>query len=262
MERDLKWLWENQKEGARSKFEEVCYDVYLKEFPDAHVHKVEVTQGDGGVDIFIEELDGLFTIIQCKYFLGRLDDGRKKNIRESFKRAVEKNEMDNWILCVPMDFSHGEHNWWRTWRNSQKDKGVTIKLYDESKLKSLLKKHDLFDEYLNTVRIDEDFVDGIVNKDEKKKIHDRLYYLISAIETGDYDTFDIVFAVDQLGDLKAHRFFRGSHLLDYLDALSTLYAYHAEGNNLFGKILRDEDKIQQETSLRKKIVEEYKKLDF
>lgn len=262
MDRDLKWLWENQKEGARSKFEEVCYEICLKEFPCAEVHKVEVTQGDGGVDIFIEEPDGKLTVIQCKYFIGRLDDGRKNNIRGSFKTAVEQNKMDTWILCVAMDFSNGELNWWRTWKSKQGDKGVKIKLYDESKLKSLLKRHDLFDEYLNTVRIDESFVDGIVNKDEKTKIHNRLYHLISAIRTGDYDTFDIVSAVDQLGDLKEHRIFKGSHLLDYLDALSILYSLHAEGNGLYGRKLKDENLIQQETSFREKIYEEYKKLDF
>lgn len=80
-------------------------------YPYADVHKVAVTQGDGGIDIFIDEENGKYTIIQCKYFLKRLDDGRKNQIRESFKTAVTKNEMDNWILYIPMDLSHEEHSW-------------------------------------------------------------------------------------------------------------------------------------------------------
>lgn len=258
MERDFKWLWENQKEGARSKFEEICYEIYSKEFPDADVHKVEVTQGDGGVDIFIDEPGGQYTIIQCKYFLGRLDDGRKNNIRGSFKTAVEHNKMDNWILCVPMDFSHEEHNWWSTWKDKQKDTGVKIKLHDESKLKSLLKENDLFDEYLNTVRIDEDFINRIVNQDEKKEIHDRLYPLISGIETGDYDPSDIVSAVNQLRDLKAHRFFKESSLLFSLDLLSKHYYYGYHKKERYSIEVRH----KFEMLMRKSVIEDYKKLDF
>ncbi|MED4682011.1 restriction endonuclease [Bacillus nitratireducens] len=260
MERDFKWLWENLKEGARSKFEDICYEIYSEKFPDAAVHKVEVTQGDGGVDIFIDEPSGQYTIIQCKYFLGRLDDGRRNNIRESFKTAVRNNKMDNWILCVPMNFSHEEQKWWRTWKGKQKDTGVKIKLHDESKLISLLKEHDLFDECLNTVRIGKDFISEMVKQDEKKEIHDKLYLLISIIESGNYDTYYIVSAADELEYLKAHRIFKGNDLLYYLDSLARLYAIFAEGNNMFGRILKDEEKIQQETYLRKEIVKEYKKL--
>ncbi|PDY75137.1 restriction endonuclease [Bacillus cereus] len=261
MERDLKWLWENQKEGARSKFEEICYNIFSREFADDAVHKVEVTQGDGGIDVFIKKSNGQYTIVQCKYFLDRLNDSRKSNIRKSFQRAVEKNEMDKWILCVPMDFSLEEHNWWSDWKSKQED-SVEIELYDESKLISLLKKHDLYDEYLNTVRLDKDFLKEIVKQDEKKEIHDKLYWLISAIEDGVYDTYYIVSAADSLGYLKAHRFFKGNNLLYDLENLAGLYTTFAEGRHLFGKILKDEEHIQQETYLRKKIVEEYKKLDF
>ncbi|MBE1553356.1 hypothetical protein [Sporosarcina limicola] len=62
MERDFEWLWENLKEGARQKFEDVCCDVYSSEFPDADVHKVAVTQGDGGIDIYIDEENGKYPV--------------------------------------------------------------------------------------------------------------------------------------------------------------------------------------------------------
>ena len=57
MERDFEWLWENLKEGARQKFEDVCYVVYSSEFLDEDVHKVAVTQGDCGIDIYIEKVN-------------------------------------------------------------------------------------------------------------------------------------------------------------------------------------------------------------
>jgi len=262
MERDFEWLWENLKEGSRQKFEDICYDVYSSEFPDADVHKVAVTQGDGGIDIYIEEENGTYTIIQCKYFLKRLDDNRKNQVRDSFKTALTKNEMDNWILCIPMDLSHEEHNWWKTWKQKQKELGIAIKLHDGSKLMKLIKKHDLYEEYFNTVRIDQNFIKEVANTDEKSKIHDRLYRLISAISTLDCDLFEIVCAVDTLGDLKAHKFFKGNDLLIYLDELSTLYSFHAEGPNVYGKRLKDSLLIEQETDLRRKIIGEYNKLDF
>lgn len=262
MERDFNWLWENLKEGARQKFEDICYDIYSSEFPDADVHKVKITQGDGGIDIYIDEEDGEYTIIQCKYFLKYLDDNRKNQIRDSFKKAVSNNTMDNWILCVPMDFSHKEHSWWREWKEKQKSKGITIKLHDASKLMKLIKKHNLYEEYFSTVRIDQDFIREVASVDEKTEIHNRLYPLVSAITTLDCDLLEIVCAVGALGDLKAHRFFKGNNILNYLDELTTLYAYHAEGVGPYGKRLKNIEKINEETELRRKIIDEYQKLKF
>ncbi|TDM25433.1 hypothetical protein ETH99_09815 [Macrococcoides caseolyticum] len=262
MERDFGWLWENLKEGARQKFEDICYDVYSSEFSNADVHKVAVTQGDGGIDIYIEEENSTYTIIQCKYFLNRLNDNRKNQIRESFKTASTKNEMDNWILCIPMDLSYEEHNWWKTWKKRQNDLDITIKLHDGSKLMKLIKKQGLYEEYFNTVRIDQDFIKEAANTGEKAKIHERLYKLISTISTLDCDLFEIVCAVDTLGDLKAHKFFKGNDLLFYLDQLSILYSYHAEGPNSYGKRLKDPLLIEQEIDLRRKIIDEYSRLDF
>ncbi|MGG4546407.1 hypothetical protein ABER02_01310 [Rossellomorea marisflavi] len=262
MERDFSWLWQNLKEGAREKFEEICYDIYSNEYLDADVHRVKITQGDGGIDIYIDEPTGVYTIVQCKFFLNQLNDGRKNQIRESFKTVIKKNTMDNWVLCIPMDLSTEEHSWWKKWKEKQKDKGVSIKLHDESKLMRLIRKHNLYEEYFNTVRVDQNFIKEVTSADEKSKIHNRLYPLISAISTGDYDLFDLVCAVDTLADLKAHRFFKGNDLLGYLDNLSLLYSIHAEGNNVYGKMLKDDKKIEEETNLRGKIIDEYNKLSF
>ncbi|EOQ19582.1 MULTISPECIES: restriction endonuclease [Bacillus cereus group] len=262
MERDFSWLWDNLKEGARDKFEEICYDIYSNEYPDADVHRVKVTQGDGGIDVFIDEENGDYTIIQCKFFLNGLNDGRKNQIRDSFKTAVEKNSMDKWILCIPMDLSNEEHTWWKNWKEKQKDKGIFIRLHDESKLMKLVRKHNLYDEYFNTLRVDQNFFNDVNRSDEKSKIHDRLYPLISAILNGDYDVYNIIRIVDSLMDLKAHRLFKGNYLLDYLEELSQLYSIHAEGNNIYGRMIKDDKRIKEETQLRIKIRDEYKKLNL
>lgn len=135
--------------------------------------------------------------------------------------------------------------------------GIKIRLHDEDDLLDLLKKHNLYDDYFNTVKFDKDFIEDVVGKDEKKNIHDRLYPLISELSGVDYNLWDIVVQVDQLADLRAHRLFKENTLLLNLNRLTNLYALHAEGNSIFGKRLRSEEKISEETELRKKIMEDY-----
>ncbi|SPU40716.1 Uncharacterised protein [Lysinibacillus capsici] len=267
MERDFSWLWENLKEGARQKFEDICYDLYSYEFPEAEVHKVKVTQGDGGIDVYIDDSNGEYTIIQCKYFLPRLDKdnkkkildaSRKRQITESFNTAYKKNpSMDKWFLCIPTDLSHDEHTWWKDWKKKHNDKSITIKLHDESKLMQLVKKHDLYDEIFNTVRLDKEFASELVSNDEKKQIHDRIYRLIGSLEGVDYWIPNVIAQVDSLSDLRAHRFFRNSKLLYHLDQLSSLYVDYADGN-----IIKNNAASEKESQLREKIVKEYYKLKF
>ncbi len=104
----------------------------------------------------------------------------------------------------------------------------------------LVRKHNLYDEYFNTLRLDQNFFNDVNRSDEKSKIHDRLYPLISYILSGDYDVFNIICIVDSLMDLKAHRLFKGNYLLDYLEDLSQLYSIHAEGNNIYGRMIKDD----------------------
>lgn len=68
MERSFDWLWDKYKEGARDKFEEVCYKIYKNEHPDAEVKRVRVQHGDGGIDVYIDYPDK-FIVVQCKFFI-------------------------------------------------------------------------------------------------------------------------------------------------------------------------------------------------
>lgn len=261
MERRFEWLWDKYKEGAREKFEEVCRHVYEKEYSDAEVNRVRIHQGDGGIDVCMGYSDR-FIVAQCKFFRDSIGDSQKGQIRKSFN-SVDKKEITEWILCIPIIMSNQEAAWWRRWKREKEiEFDIKIKLHDEDDLIGLLKKHDLYDEYFNTVRLDKNFVEEVVGNNEKKIIHDRLYPLISAIAGVDYDMYDIVLQVDTLTDLKVHRMFKASDLLNDLNELAQLYSLHAEGNNLYGKQLRDEKKIAEETELRKKIVNGFSELNL
>jgi len=261
MERSFEWLWDKYKEGARNIFEEVCYKVYKNEYRDAEVKRVRVHQGDGGIDVYIDDADR-YIVVQCKFFRYGIDDSQKDQIRDSFK-SVDKTNLSEWILCIPIIMSDKEASWWRGWKKRKESEfGIKIKLHDEDDLIDLLKQYNLYDDYFNTVRIDKNFIESVVGNDEKKVIHDRLYPLISSIAGVDYDMHDIVLQVDALADLTAHRIFKNNYLLNYLQDLAHLYAIHAQGPNLYGRQLRDPQKINEETELRERIVGEYQKLNF
>lgn len=115
------------------------------------MHRVRVTQGDGGIDVYIDQPNGKYTIVQCKYFLKQIGDSQKTQIRESFTTAIEnyKEVLGEWILCIPTDLSSKEHIWWQKWKKKQEEEfSVSIKLHDESKLMKLIKKLGLYEEIL------------------------------------------------------------------------------------------------------------------
>lgn len=259
MERSFDWLWDKYKEGARDKLEEICYKIYKNEHPNAEVKRVRVHHGDGGIDVYIDYGER-YIVAQCKFFRYEVGKSQKNQIISSFK-SVDKDDLNEWILCIPIVMDNKEASWWRKWKKRNEEEfGIVIKLHDEDDLIDLLKKYDLYDQYFNTIRIDKDFIDTVVGNDEKKKVHDRLYPLVSEIAGVDYDMYDIINKVANLADLRAHRLFLNNNLLNSLDELAQLYSFHAEGPNIYGRSLRDEEIIKIETGLRKRIVKEYKKL--
>lgn len=93
--------------------------------------------------------------------------------------------------------------------------------------------------------------------DEKTQIHNRIYPLVSSLAGGDYYISDVIYAVDQLMDLRAHRLFKNNSLINYLEQLTTLYAYHADGN-----IIKNPKIQEQELEFRKSIISEYERLNL
>lgn len=73
--------------------------------------------GDGGIDLMIPTADG-YIAEQVKGFTGRLDDSRKRQIKDSW-RTLQQNPRVNrpiveWHLVVPIDPTPDEQAWFET----------------------------------------------------------------------------------------------------------------------------------------------------
>jgi hypothetical protein len=114
--------------GAREAFENLAFDLIKSEEPRAQ--KVRVSQGDGGIDAHVNDLSdpGGVHVYQCKFFPKGLEDTQKEQIRDSFKRCRESKDykLKQWTLCLPVDLSVPERQWFESWRNNQQSSGVQI----------------------------------------------------------------------------------------------------------------------------------------
>ena len=256
MERSFDWLWDKYKEGARDKFEEVCYKIYKNEHPSAEVKRVRVNQGDGGIDVYIDYGDR-YIVAQCKFFRYEVGKSQKDQIISSFK-SVDKDDLNEWVLCIPIIMDNKEASWWRKWKKRNEEEfGIAIKLHDEDDLIDLLKKHDLYDEYFETVRLDKNFFSNNAKDNEKAKMRELLFpvmNLISQAENG----ITLIEEIDAVQPLNNHKFFEQSGLIVLLGNLSE---YISHWNNRYNNEKPDnyEEVIYK---LRTQIVEEYQKLDL
>lgn len=152
-------------EGARASFEKDCGTLYTKKYPNKNVRVVEVNQGDGGVDIFIGEIGiNPITVIQCKFFLDKFGSSQHKQIRDSFKTAIESSEykMDKWILAIPYHFNLTQNKWWSKWKDRMVkqynlEEGFII-LNDGDNLIDLFKEENLYNQVFqleDSIKIDE-----------------------------------------------------------------------------------------------------------
>jgi len=114
--------------GAREKFEDLAFDLIKGE--ESRAQKVRSSQGDGGIDAHVNDLSapGGVHVYQCKFFPKGLEDTQKGQIRESFKRCRKSTDykLNRWTLCLPLDLSVPERQWFESWRDSQKSSGVVI----------------------------------------------------------------------------------------------------------------------------------------
>lgn len=263
MHRDFEWLKGKHGDEARNILEKICLDVFVKEYPNDDVQYVKPNPGDGGIDVYVSHENDDFTIIQCKYFLGEIDSSRKGNIKKSFKKALETkgSGLTKWVLCIPEGLTLKEQLWWEEWKKTQKkefhdkyNKKLKINLLNGDKFLSLIKQHNLYEEYFETERVDKVLVEKLIKNDEKKEINNKLYALIGTIAEGDYIERSLVTWIDQVMYLRGHRVFKESAFFNYLDQLNQLMAYHSGPKN--------EEYAKKNFDLRNRIIEEYKKLDL
>lgn len=146
-------------EGARAEFENVCASLFRKMYPTQNVRLVALKNGDGGIDVLIGEI-GVepITVIQCKFFLDKVDNTQQKQIRKSYERAYKNDDyiLKNWILCIPKTLNIDELKWWSGWKDRtskeiNKDQNF-ITLITGEEIIDLLKDHNI---YNRTFQIDE-----------------------------------------------------------------------------------------------------------
>lgn len=202
MERDFRYLRDKYGDaGARDIFENICIRLFQYKFKDAY--PVKVSQGDGGIDIFVGDLTKKIDVYQCKYFIDEIGDAQKSQIRESFKTAIESKEykLKEWFLCIPCILTLKEQSWWSSWKSRQQSSHkIKIKLYDGSMLLNEIKKYDFY----NTL-FDNDIMnllEEILKKFEEKK----RYYIeeIYEIEDLSEDEYEECLFVKKLVDANIH----------------------------------------------------------
>ncbi|KLU65771.1 hypothetical protein DEAC_c24010 [Desulfosporosinus acididurans] len=189
MQRDFRYLRDKYGEaGARDIFEKICIKLFQSKFENTY--GVRVTQGDGGIDVFVGDFDEEINVYQCKYFIDGVGNSQKEQIRDSFKTVVESDayKAKSWYLCLPCILSVEEQKWWSTWKTrSSSSFGISIMLYDGSYLITELIKADLYDrEFDEDIRNMLKEVLEYINF-ERQRIYDEIIYSINDFEDVDYD---------------------------------------------------------------------------
>jgi hypothetical protein len=145
----LLFLMKYGEVAARDKFEEMCTRLAQSIYKSS-AQPVKADPGDFGIDIFIGDMSEAIDVFQCKFFAKDFADVQKKQIRDSFKTAIETKEyrMKSWTLCLPLNLTLGQHKWWAKWSSEQRrnNKKLKIRLINASMLIGLSKTQRLFNE--------------------------------------------------------------------------------------------------------------------
>jgi hypothetical protein len=137
-------------ESARSNFEDACEILLSKMNPGVFVAKIDANPGDEGIDISVGDIGvEKISVYQCKYFMDRLDEAQKKQIRKSFITSAEnsKFEMKRWVLCLPKVLDFDENKWWVSWKvRMTKKYNVEIMLMNGNELISEMKYYKIYND--------------------------------------------------------------------------------------------------------------------
>ncbi|MEQ9052073.1 MAG: hypothetical protein RLO12_05225 [Fulvivirga sp.] len=169
---DFSYLLLKHGEGARYKFEEACEKAMKAEFKDAT--GIEAFPGDDGIDIYVGNMQDPIEVYQCKFFIQKIEDAQKKQVRKSFNTSInsENYTLKKWVLCIPKKLTITEAKWWDGWkkRTEKKYPKVKIDLFDSADLLSLIRKN----------RIDEDIFD-LEERRQIREMHEHLVEKKSAM---------------------------------------------------------------------------------
>lgn len=246
MERKFNYLAEMYKEeGARFKFEDICADIISNIYKFQGVYKVRISRGDGGVDVFHGDIDKSVEVYQCKYFLGKLDQSRKQQIKKSFNTAKNRlgHKMKTWTLCISCDLSLEEYEWWRKFVNENKIYCSNIDLKTEENLLNLMKEFNIYDKYFNTVTIDKDFFYSKKSPSRLQEINENFSPIINYISKVQYYTNlqNIDYIEKIINKYKGDYLFINNSIIDNLECLTYLISF----NSGFIKEKEQEEKYKE-----------------
>lgn len=130
-------------QGAREDFGQMLGLLVQATQGDAHL--IFANPGDWGIDVLVGNLNGRVAIWQAKYFIREFKESQKRQVGESFRSAMQNSmregyTVDRWVLCVPVSLDPPTMRWWQDWRGRRERErpGISIELWDENKLRSLL----------------------------------------------------------------------------------------------------------------------------
>ncbi|PET72763.1 hypothetical protein CN533_04995 [Priestia megaterium] len=113
-------------------FEELCYQIARVKFDNKGIFtSVDDSGGGDGVEFYLTLPNGEEWGWQAKFYLdGRLVSGRKRSIVDSLEKSLKVHpNLKKWYLCVPMDLTVGEKEWFNNTLKSVVSEGVEVDLY-------------------------------------------------------------------------------------------------------------------------------------
>jgi hypothetical protein len=148
--------------GAREQFEDLTIQLIRSVRPKAET--IRIVKGDGGIDAHegsLADKTGI-DVYQMKFFPIAIGESQKAQIRDSFTtaRKSDKFKAKTWTLCIPIDMSLDEKNWFDAWKDSQASSGIEISLWSGTHLEGILfernnegiKEAFFKEEYLTQIR--------------------------------------------------------------------------------------------------------------
>jgi hypothetical protein len=130
------------KEGARARFQSLTAQLVGVQHPT--VRQIQANPGDWGIDCFVGLLVDIVAIWQAKFLIDGVGPDQQQEIRESFDQALAKARdegyvVEAWTLCIPVSFDAKTTKWWDGWkRRKESDLGISIALWDETRLEALI----------------------------------------------------------------------------------------------------------------------------
>jgi PQQ-like domain len=147
--------------GASEDFEQML--GLLVRATSGEASLVFANPGDWGIDVLAGDLRGRVTVWQAKYFPRGVGRSQQGQIAESFASALRASArhghtLERWVLCIPASMDGPTTRWWQGWKDGQeRDTGVIIGLWDETRLRELLLRPEAADmrrHYYNPYRHD------------------------------------------------------------------------------------------------------------